>query len=141
MAAQIGQLQVAHVLAVDEHAARAGVVEARDEVGERGLAAAGVADEGEGAAGRDLEADALQHRPVDVAEPDVVEGDGAGGGRARRRGSGRQPERPSGFASGRSVISSGESSTSYTRSPLAMARCARPVSQPITWAGYTSIIR
>ena len=40
-----------------------------------------------------------------------------------------------GVASGRSTISIGASRISYTRAPEAMARCARPVSQPITWAG------
>ena len=96
--AQVGQLQVADVLAVDEHGAAAGVVEPRHEVGERRLAAAGVADEGDGVTGRDLEAHASQHRPVDVAEPDVVEGDGAGRPRGLHRARGdelrrRQPER------------------------------------------------
>jgi hypothetical protein len=40
-----------------------------------------------------------------------------------------------GVASERSTISSGASRISYTRMPEAMARWARPVSQPITWAG------
>ena len=96
--AQVGQLQVAHVLAVDEHGAAARVVEPRHEIGQGRLAAASVADERDGVAGRDLEAHASQHRPVDVAEPDVVEGDGTGGaggldgagGDELRR---RQPER------------------------------------------------
>ena len=49
-------------------------------------------------AGRDLQAHALQHRPVDVAEPDVVEAHGAGGAGALtaaggRELRGRQPER------------------------------------------------
>ena len=98
VAAQVGELQVAHVLAVDEHRAAAGVVEARHEVGERGLAAPRVADERDRLAGRDLEAHASQYRPVDVAEPDVVEGDRArgacdldsAGGSVLRR---REPER------------------------------------------------
>src|SRR5450759_4522749 len=79
VAAQLGGLPVAHVLTVDEHAAGARVVEARDEVGERGLAAAGMADEGERATGRDVEADSLDHRPVHVTEVHVVEGDRADG--------------------------------------------------------------
>ena len=44
-----------------------------------------MADERDGATGRDLEADGLEHRPVDVAEVDVLEGDGAGGGARRSR--------------------------------------------------------
>ena len=43
---------VAQVVAVDEHAAVGRVVEARDELGERRLARAGRADEGDGLAGR-----------------------------------------------------------------------------------------
>ena len=46
---EVGEAYVAHVDAVDQHPARGRVVQAGDEPGEGGLAAAGLADEGEGA--------------------------------------------------------------------------------------------
>jgi len=80
---QVGELEVAHVLAVDADAPLAGVVEARHEVRERGLAAARVADQRDSAAGRDREGHAAQHRTVAVAEPDAVEVDCAEGARGQ----------------------------------------------------------
>ena len=51
-AAQRGDVDLAHVGAVDEHRAGADVVEAREELHERRLARAGGADERDGGAGR-----------------------------------------------------------------------------------------
>src|SRR5207247_4707995 len=75
---QGGQLDVAHVVAIDQHLATAHVVEARDQVGDGGLARAGGADEGDGLPGFDLEAHVLDDRPArviraaDVFERDVA---------------------------------------------------------------------
>ena len=83
--AQIVELEVAHVVTVDEDAAAADVVEARHEVGERGLAASRVSDERDGATGGDLEVHVLEDGPVDVREAHAFEGDGAVRLRQRRR--------------------------------------------------------
>ena len=65
----------ARVAAVDEHAALRRLKEAADEVHERGFARAGLADDGDVRALRDLEAEVLQHvlAAVGVAEGDVLE--------------------------------------------------------------------
>jgi len=85
VAAQVGELQVADVVPVDEDPSAADVVEARHEVGERGLAAARVTDEGDGATGGHLEAHILEDAPVAVREAHPVERHGAGRLRQRRR--------------------------------------------------------
>ena len=63
------------VAAVDEHATLRRLKEAADEVHERGFARAGLADDGDVRALRDLEAEVLQHvlAAVGVAEGDVLE--------------------------------------------------------------------
>src|SRR5687768_16346783 len=84
-----GEAEVlAHGGAVDAHRALLGVVEPRDEVAERRLARAGLADDGGPRSRRDVEVDAGE-RPVvlAVAEPDVVERDvAARGGQLARAG-------------------------------------------------------
>ena len=75
-----------HVHAVDVELAAGHVVEARDEVDERGLAAAGAADDGRRHARLDHQRDAAQDRVLGarVAELDVAEGERAAAGRRRR---------------------------------------------------------
>ena len=73
LAAVRAQLHFAEVDAVDAHRALVGVVEAADEARERRLAAAGLADEGETAARRHVDVDAVQHRLRAVGEDDVVD--------------------------------------------------------------------
>ena len=65
-AAQIGEAQVAHVHAIEQDTAFLRVVEARHQRGERGLARARAPDHRDGAAGRDLEVEPAQDRPVGV---------------------------------------------------------------------------
>src|SRR5665648_583286 len=81
---------VADVDAVDEDAAAGNVVEPRNETDERGLAAAGAADDSRHLARTGREADAAEHRVFGarIAELDVLELDAAasgnvGGGRRR----------------------------------------------------------
>ena len=73
LAAQRVLRHVAQVVAVDRDPALGRVVEARDQLRDRRLAGAGVADERDGRAGRDVEIEPVQHlrelRPV--AEADV----------------------------------------------------------------------
>ena len=78
---------VAEVDAVDRDAALGRVVEAGDQLRDRRLAGAGVADERDGRPGRDVEVDAVQHLGAGaVGEVDVVEADVAADlGRARSR--------------------------------------------------------
>ena len=84
--AQRVERQLAHVGAVQQHAAPVDVVEARDQGGEGGLAAAGGPDQRDRLAGRDLEVDLRQHRPLAVvAEPDLLEPQHAGTDRQRAR--------------------------------------------------------
>ena len=121
--------QVAHVDAGQAHGARVGVVEPGHERGERRLAGAGRADEGDGLAGFDAERDVVEHllaRPVvehgdllqrrqrhpvgrRVGEPDTGQLDGDGS----------RPAAPRGSAG--SAISGSMSSTSKTRSKLTSA--------------------
>ena len=80
LAPHVGELQVAHVVAVDPDAALLGVVEARQQADERRLARARRPDDRHGASGGDPERDVLQHvGPAFVAEPDAVELDLAAG--------------------------------------------------------------
>ncbi len=131
LAAQRGERDVAHVDAVDEHAARVDVVEARHERGERRLARAGVADERDASCpASSVEVELLEHGPAgQVREGDVLEAD------LRRR---RAAARP---APGWSATSSGSSSTWKMRSPEAVARCAWPTHIPSERSGMTSIAR
>ena len=65
---------VAHVDAVDQHAPFGDVVEPRHERGQRRLPRPGVADDGHVLVRRDLEVDAVEHRPLRVvAERDALE--------------------------------------------------------------------
>ena len=66
--------QLAHVDAVDQHAAFAGVVEPAEQIDERRLAAAAAADDADRFAGPDFEVDVAEHRLMPlVAERDVFE--------------------------------------------------------------------
>jgi len=58
------ELHSANIGAVERDAPRRDVVEARQERRERRLPGTGVPDERDGAAGRDLEVDPVQHRPA-----------------------------------------------------------------------------
>ena len=71
--AQGALLDGPHVDAVDQHISVGDVVEAGDQVGDGGLAGAGLADQRHGLAGLDGEVDVLQHRLVGL----VGEGDAA----------------------------------------------------------------
>ena len=73
--AQAGQGKRFDVVAVDPDATRTGMVEARYQVRERGLAATGRADKGDGFAGTDRQCDILQCRHISpgVTEADTVE--------------------------------------------------------------------
>jgi hypothetical protein len=63
------------VLAAHPDGPGAGVDHAQDQAGQGGLAGAGGAKDGEVLAGRDGEADPVQHRPFAVAGRDVVQDD------------------------------------------------------------------
>ena len=66
--------EVAHVDAVDEHPAAVDVVEARDESGDRRLAARGRPDDGDGLAGAQREVEPVEHgRTLAVRELDALE--------------------------------------------------------------------
>ena len=72
--AQAAHGEVAHVVAVDEHRALGRVVEAREQPGDRRLAAAGAADERDRLARRQVQVEVLEHRPgLAVAEGDVAQ--------------------------------------------------------------------
>ena len=79
LVAQGLQVVVAHVHAVDQHLALAGVIEARHEIDKRRLAGAGGADERHRLALLGGEVDAFQHRlaRIRVGEADVAEFHGA----------------------------------------------------------------
>ena len=66
---------VAQVVAVDQHAALGRVVEARDQLRERRLAGAGLADQRHGLPGRHVQVDVGQGVAGAVGERDVLEGD------------------------------------------------------------------
>src|SRR4029079_12032112 len=77
-AAQIAQAGIANVDAINEDAPGVRVVEARQEPGDRGLAAAGGTDECNRAAGGDIEVEAIEHRARRVvAELDAFEANSA----------------------------------------------------------------
>ena len=107
------QVPVAHVDAVDQHAAALHVVEAVEQLDDRRLAGAGGTDDGDLLARLDDEGHVAQH-PVlaAVGEPDVVELDAAAHARAART------RRRPGCA-----IAGGVSSSSKTRSADDMADC------------------
>ena len=78
--------ELADIDAADFDGAALDVVEAQKEVGERGLAGAGVADDGHGFPGADGEADVAEDPIlVLVGEPDVFKGDGGVLGDRQRR--------------------------------------------------------
>ena len=64
LVAETGQVEIADVAAIDLHGARGGVVEARHQVGERGLAAAARPDQGDHLAGFDLQIRACEAETV-----------------------------------------------------------------------------
>ena len=69
---------IAHVRAADADAAAAHVEEAADEACQRGLAAAGRADERHGLSRADVHGNAADHvRPAVIAEPHIMQGDRA----------------------------------------------------------------
>ena len=73
-AADVAEIEVAHVDAVEQHASVVHVVEARDQPGDRGLPARGGTDERDRLARTQHEVEALEHdRPVAVAEVDALE--------------------------------------------------------------------
>jgi hypothetical protein len=77
---QVGQPHVAEVDAVDADGAAAGVIQPRDQRAEGGLARSGLADQGERAAGRDVQVDGGQGGAVGagVGESGILEADVAG---------------------------------------------------------------
>ena len=85
--AEVAEAHLPHVDAVEQHPAAGHVVEARDQTGDRRLAAAGGADEGDRRAGGDVEVEAVEHgvgEPLRVAERHVVEPHVPAPGRQRR---------------------------------------------------------
>src|SRR6202042_2891627 len=72
---EVGEPDVADVDAVDADAAAAGVVQPGDQRGESGLARSGLADQSQGAAGRNVQVDAGEGGPVGagIGEADVLE--------------------------------------------------------------------
>ncbi len=85
--AQAVDRQVAEVVAVDQDRALAGVVEARDQVDDRALAAAGGAQQRDSLARLGRKADVVQHgrAAAEVAEAHIPELDPALDGRQRQR--------------------------------------------------------
>ena len=82
--AQVVEVQLANIDAVDRDAAALDVVEPQQQVDQRRLAGAGRADDPDPLARPDLEADVAQHVVFAlVGKPDVVEDDVPGGGRVR----------------------------------------------------------
>ena len=72
---EVGEADVAQVDAVEQHPAGGRVVQPRDQAGESGLAAAGLADEGEAGAGGYVQVDAVQDVGSGVVgERDVARG-------------------------------------------------------------------
>src|SRR5699024_1394184 len=90
VAAEVLHRYVPQVHAVQRHPTLGGVVEAGDELGDRGLAGTGLAHQGDGLAGGDVQVHRLQHQRavLGVAEGNVLEVDlPARGG---QRGGGRR---------------------------------------------------
>ena len=88
--AQRGLRHVANVLAVDQDAAAGDVVEAEQQPRNRRLAGAGRPDDGDGVPGGDVEAQALEDRPLRfIGKRDILEADGAGAALAAARAPGR----------------------------------------------------
>ena len=82
LAAQVVQIYFANVDAVEQNLAALNVVEAQQQLNDRGLAGAGVADDGERLAGFDAEGNVAQDpifvlgcRAAVIGEPDVAEFD------------------------------------------------------------------
>ncbi len=75
VAAQLVHRQLADGLAVDQHHAGSGVVDAGNQADQRGLARAGRSDDGQAAAGGNLQIDVAQHRRGAVAEVQAAEFD------------------------------------------------------------------
>src|SRR5579875_3522999 len=76
--AELLDVEAAHVMAIDADAAGIDVVEARQQLDERRLAGAGLADERDGLPGRDAQIDAAQRlrwlgrSPVGARRPGVA---------------------------------------------------------------------
>ena len=80
LAAQVGELVVAQIHAVEPNAAGCGVVEAREQADQRGLAGARRPDHAEAGSRLDRERDVAQDRSVrPIGERDALEGHGARG--------------------------------------------------------------
>ncbi len=62
LTAQAVKRDIAHIVAVNQYRALADIVEARDQVDDRRLAAARRAEQSDGHAGRGFEADIAQYR-------------------------------------------------------------------------------
>jgi hypothetical protein len=76
---QAGLGVIADISAVDHYAPGGDVVEAEEQAGDGGFAGAGGSNDGDFMAGGDVEGDAFEDFALRrVAEPDVLEGDGAG---------------------------------------------------------------
>ena len=75
--AQRGAAVLAYVDTIEQHLARRDIIKTRQQTNERALAAAGLADDGDRAAGRDFETDIAQHLAVigAVCESDVAKFD------------------------------------------------------------------
>ena len=80
LAAQVGELVVAQINAVQQDLSRGRVVEAREQADQCGLAGSRRPDHAEARPRRDHEGDVVQDGPVrPIGEGDALEGDGAGG--------------------------------------------------------------
>src|SRR5699024_8464927 len=77
VAGEVLHRDVPQVHAVQRHPTLGGVVEAGDELGDRGLAGTGLAHQGDGLAGGDVQVHRLQHQRavLGVAEGNVLEVD------------------------------------------------------------------
>src|SRR5207237_634264 len=95
-AAQVGELVVAQIHTVEQNAAGRGVVEAREQADQRGLAGSRRPDHAEAGSRLDRERDVAQDGSVrPIGERDALEGPGARGGRG---GPGRASVRHLGLA-------------------------------------------
>ncbi len=113
----------ADVITVDQHRTFVGVVEARNQHGERRFAATARPDDGHALAGFDVEVDPPQYRAaLGVAEMDVAEAD-----RALQR---RQVDRPFGIDDGRSLVEQLEDPLNTSPCLLADGQQSRPAGGP-----------